>query len=254
MTTRQTNVKAEFYWSRLAYNSRMAAASAVMAASAVWRPRLAIPFLVARLSQGRPPVSDRDEPADAHRGTSDGAGGHLDTDEIFNYPWIYAVQVQTWTFTDDEAKRLREYLLKGGFLMVDDFHGTEDWENFMNGMRQVLPGPAGRRPAEQRRNLPRALRSGRRCRFPASNMSETGRTYEKDGYEPKWRAIRDDKGRIMVAICHNMHLGDAWEWADDPDYPETVRFDGLPRGAELHHLRHDALRSRRVSQSTSQQF
>ena len=63
----------------------------------------------------------------------------LDNDEIFNYPWIYAVQVQTWTFTDAEAKRLREYLLKGGFLMVDDFHGTEDWENFMNGMRQVLP-------------------------------------------------------------------------------------------------------------------
>ena len=63
----------------------------------------------------------------------------LDYDEIFNYPWVYAVQVQTWSFTDAEAKRLREYLLKGGFLMVDDFHGTEDWENFMNGMRQVLP-------------------------------------------------------------------------------------------------------------------
>ena len=49
----------------------------------------------------------------------------------------------------------------------------------------------------------------------------TGRTYEKDGYQPKWRAIRDRKGRIIVAICHNMHLGDAWEWADDPNYPET---------------------------------
>ena len=42
-----------------------------------------------------------------------------------NYPWVYAVQVQNWTFTDAEAKRLREYLLKGGFLMVDDFHGTD---------------------------------------------------------------------------------------------------------------------------------
>src|ERR1700753_4495030 len=63
----------------------------------------------------------------------------LDSDEIFNYPWIYAVQVQTWSFTDEEAKRLREYLLKGGFLMVDDFHGTADWEEFMSGMRQVFP-------------------------------------------------------------------------------------------------------------------
>ena len=75
-------------------------------------------------------------------------------DDIFNYPWIYAVQVQTWTFTDSEAKRLREYLLKGGFLMVDDFHGTEDWENFMNGMRQVLPDRPVEDLAERRRDLP----------------------------------------------------------------------------------------------------
>ena len=50
----------------------------------------------------------------------------LDSDDIYNYPFVYAVMVHTWTFTDDEAKRMREYLLKGGFLMVDDFHGTQD--------------------------------------------------------------------------------------------------------------------------------
>src|SRR5882672_5494430 len=63
----------------------------------------------------------------------------LDSDEIFNYPWVYAVQVQTWTFTEPEAKRLREYLLKGGFIMVDDFHGATDWEHFMSGMLMVFP-------------------------------------------------------------------------------------------------------------------
>jgi len=62
----------------------------------------------------------------------------LDSDEIFNYPWVYAVQVQTWTFTEPEAKRLREYLLKGGFIMVDDFHGATDWEHFMSGMLMVF--------------------------------------------------------------------------------------------------------------------
>ena len=46
------------------------------------------------------------------------------------------------------------------------------------------------------------------------------RTKEKDGYEAEWRGIYDDKGRVMVAICHNMDLGDAWEWSDDPRYPE----------------------------------
>ena len=53
-----------------------------------------------------------------------------------------------------------------------------------------------------------------------SHLVRSGRTYERDGVEPRWRAVYDDKGRIQVAICHNMDLGDAWEWADDPRYPE----------------------------------
>ena len=61
---------------------------------------------------------------------------------------------------------------------------------------------------------------GQRFQVPGEQYVSTGRTYEKDGYVPKWRAIRDDKGRVMVAICHNMHLGDAWEWADTAEYPE----------------------------------
>jgi len=61
--------------------------------------------------------------------------------------------------------------------------------------------------------------------IPGEQYVATGRTYEKDGYVPKWRAIRSDRGRIMVAICANMHLGDAWEWADSPEYPE--KFSGL---------------------------
>src|ERR1051326_3917947 len=55
----------------------------------------------------------------------------LESDHLYDYPWIYAVDVNTWTFTDEEAKRLHDYLLKGGFLMVDDFHGTDDWTRFM---------------------------------------------------------------------------------------------------------------------------
>lgn len=149
----------------------------------------------------------------------------LDSDDIFNYPWVYAVQVANWSFTDAEAKRLREYLLKGGFLMVDDFHGTADWDRFMAGMRQVLPN----RPVEDLSDNDEIFHVlfdlGVRFQVPGEQYVWTGRTYEKDGYVPKWRAIRDDKGRIIVAICHNMHLGDAWEWADTPEYPE--RFASL---------------------------
>jgi hypothetical protein len=64
-----------------------------------------------------------------------------------------------------------------------------------------------------------------RFQVPGIIRFYTGRDYEYDGVEPKWRAIYDDRGRIMVAICHNMDLGDAWEWADAPQYPE--RFASL---------------------------
>jgi len=147
----------------------------------------------------------------------------LDSDgpsSIENFPWVYAVQVQTWTFTEPEAKRLREYLLKGGFLMVDDFHGTTDWEHFMNGMSMVFPD----RPIEDLTDKDEIFHVlydlTDRFQVPGEQYVWTGRTYEKDGYIPAWRAIKDDRGRVMVAICYDMHLGDAWEWADDPRYPE----------------------------------
>jgi hypothetical protein len=147
----------------------------------------------------------------------------VDSDEIFNYPFMYAVQVQTWTFTDDEAKRLREFMLKGGFLMVDDFHGTDDWEGFMEGLRQIFPD-AQRWPVVDLTDKDEIFHvlydMDDRFQVPGEQYVNSGRTYEKDGYVAKWRGVRDDDGRVMLAICHNMHLGDAWEWADDPAYPE----------------------------------
>jgi hypothetical protein len=59
-----------------------------------------------------------------------------------------------------------------------------------------------------------------RVQVPGRQFVYSRQTYERDGVEARWRAVFDDKGRIQVAICHNMDLGDAWEWADDPRYPE----------------------------------
>ena len=59
-----------------------------------------------------------------------------------------------------------------------------------------------------------------RYQVPGAQYLYSGRTYERDGVEAKWRGIYDDKGRLMVAICHNMDLGDAWEYADQPQYDE----------------------------------
>jgi hypothetical protein len=143
-----------------------------------------------------------------------------DTDDIFNWPFIYAVNVGTWGFTDAQAKRMRDYLHRGGFLMVDNFHGEADWANFMLGMNQILPGATTE-------DLPNAdevfhvlYSLDEKFQIPGYQYIGTGRTYEKDGFDPKWRAIRDENGRMIVAICHNMHMGDAWEHADDPQYPE----------------------------------
>jgi hypothetical protein len=143
-----------------------------------------------------------------------------DSDEMFNWPWIYAVNVSNWDFTEAQAKRMREYLLRGGFLVVDSFHGAAEWEGFMIGMRKIFAD----RPVEDLSNKDEIFHVlydlDERPQVPGYQYIWTGKTYEKDGINPQWRAIRDENGRIMVAICYNMHIGDAWEHADDPRYPE----------------------------------
>ena len=210
--------KAEFYWSRLEYTSRARAFGGYGYGYGYgsWSrdyPKADRQFLLAMKRLTRIQGPSREQVVDLDHED----GGYSDID---NYPWVYAVQVQTWTFTEPEAKRMRDYLLKGGFLMVDDFHGTEDWEQFLEGMRMVFPD----RPIEDLDNKDEIFHTlydlEDRFQVPGEQFVNSGRTYEKDGYVPKWRAIRDDRGRVIVAICHNMHLGDAWEWADMPEYPE----------------------------------
>jgi len=70
-----------------------------------------------------------------------GEGRHvpLTDDRVFDYPWVYATQVGYWQLSDDETERLREYLLRGGFLVVDDFYGPEQWSVFRESMKRVFP-------------------------------------------------------------------------------------------------------------------
>jgi hypothetical protein len=143
-----------------------------------------------------------------------------DGDDVYNWPFLYAVEVGHWDLSDQQAKRLRDYLLRGGFLMTDDFHGTEEWEVFMESMRKVFPD----RPVV---DIPKGdaifhvlYDLDERFQVPGAQYLWSGRPYEKDGVEARWRGIYDDKGRLMVALCHNMDLGDAWEWSDSPRYPE----------------------------------
>ena len=215
------NEKAEFSWSRLAFNSSYGGSGYGGYGGGYGRGHFAS-------WQRDYPKADRQFLIALNRltrinGRSTEQVVSMDNDDLYNYPFIYAVVVQDWSFTPEQAKRLQEYLLRGGMLMVDDFHGTDDWQNFMNGMRMVLPD-ATKYPVEDLADKDEIFHvlydMDDRFQVPGEQYIRSGRTYEKDGYVAKWRAIRDDKGRIIVAICHNMHLGDAWEWADDPNYPE----------------------------------
>lgn len=143
-----------------------------------------------------------------------------DGDDVFNWPWLYAVEVGQWDLTDAQAEKLREYLLRGGFLMVDDFHGSREWATFAEGMRRVFPDRPIVDLADDDQIFHTFWDLQNREQIPGLQFVMTGRKYERDGVEARWRGIYDDEGRIMVAICHNMDLGDAVEHSDTPAYPQ----------------------------------
>lgn len=144
----------------------------------------------------------------------------LDDDEIFEYPWLYAVEVGRWSLSDDQAGKLREYLLRGGFLVVDDFHGSREWAVFLEGLAKVFPDRAVVDVPLDDPVFHVFYNVDDRVQVPGVHWVRSGRTFERDGVEPHWRGVYDDDGRLMVMINFNMDLGDAWEWADYPDYPE----------------------------------
>ncbi len=141
-----------------------------------------------------------------------------DGDDVYNWPWVYAVQVGEWGITDQQAHKLRDYLLRGGFFMADDFHGTTEWAVFQQSMERVFPD----RPIVDIPDSDAIFHTvydlDNRYQIVGAEHLDAG--HKSDGYVARWRGIYDDKGRVMVAISFNSDVGDAWEWADEPRYPE----------------------------------
>jgi hypothetical protein len=152
----------------------------------------------------------------------EGVAVDLSSDAVMDYPWIYAVEVGHWQLNDDEAARLREYLLRGGFLMVDDFWGTREWTVFLDSMQRVFPDRLITELEDDNEVLHLLYQLTRDIQIPGISYVRTGVTWQRDGRVPHWRGIYDDEGRLMVAINFNMDLGDAWEHADNPLYPEPM--------------------------------
>ena len=148
--------------------------------------------------------------------------------ELFNYPWIYIVEPGNLRFTEEEVPILRRYLLSGGFLMVDDFWGQAEWRNFHGEIKRVFP---------EREREPVDLEMDHAIFHCVFDLKETknklqvpniyqgvqsqysGVTWERsDAQEVHFRAIYDDKGRMMVMICHNTDNGDGWEREAESEY------------------------------------
>jgi len=155
---------------------------------------------------------------------------NLDDGEAYDWPFLYAVEVGHWELTDAQAKAMREYLLRGGFFFCDDFHGSYEWDIFMESMRRVFPD----RPVVDIENKDAIFHAiydlDDKYQVPGAQYLRSGQTWEQDGYRDKWAGIYDDHGRLMVAICHNMDLGDSWEHADNPYYDQKFSALGIRIG------------------------
>lgn len=143
--------------------------------------------------------------------------------EMKKHPFLYTIETGSLDLLDEEAKVLREHLLNGGFLMIDDFWGEYEWENTEYQMKKVFPDLPIQEleldhpifstvfPLKVKPQVP-SIEYAMRGRY-------TGIFYEKGGEGAHYRGIFDAKGRLMVIICQNTDLGDGWEReGEDPYY------------------------------------
>ena len=171
------------------------------------------------------------------------------TDEaFFNCPFVMTSDVGTIDLSPEEATRLRDYLLKGGFLWVDDFWGTRAWKQWEQEIAKVLPPadyPIIDLPLEHELfqvmfniwEIPQISNIHFWRATGGTTTSERG----YDSTEPHFRVIRDSRGRILVAMTHNTDIQDAWEReGDDPAFFDRFSPDGYALGVNvlLHAMTH----------------
>lgn len=143
----------------------------------------------------------------------------LDDPNIRKYPFLYALEVGDIALSPPEVEGLRNYLLAGGFLVIDDFWGSWQWANFEQQIRRVLPEYPIVEIPKDHPIFNTVYKIDEVLQVPAMGNFYGGRTWEQDGYEAHVRGIFDEHGRLMVVINWNTDLGDAWEWAERPEYP-----------------------------------
>ncbi len=143
--------------------------------------------------------------------------------DIFNYPLVYSVEPEQMALGTHEISNLRDYLSRGGIWFADDFHGDEEFDQFLKQIHRVIPGAS---PVELDTSHPLfhcfydidkiiQVTNDSIAKCSECEQSENG----PSGKIPKVFAIFDAHGRISVLMAWNEDLGDGLEWADDPQYP-----------------------------------
>ncbi|MGE0040231.1 MAG: DUF4159 domain-containing protein [Vicinamibacterales bacterium] len=148
-------------------------------------------------------------------------------EHLWEHPWIYIVEPSNLAFNGEEAAMLREYLLRGGTVTMDDFHGPYEWDLTERALRQVFPDReiVELEPPHPIYNC--FYKIDHYPQIPGLGSFFNGRTWEKGGYIPHLRAILDDSGRPMVLINWNTDMGDGVEWSNAEEYPGYLKWTAL---------------------------
>jgi hypothetical protein len=160
-------------------------------------------------------------------------------DDVFNYPWLYAVEVGHWELTDQMVAKFREFLDRGGFFMCDDFHGDKEWEVFIHSMKKVIPDREIVDIPNDDAIFHTVYDLDERYQVPGMQFTQTHSVCEKcrtnptwgvGGDNPHWRGVYDDHHRLIAVMTHDNDLGDSWENADEPTYPQKYSYMGIRIG------------------------
>ena len=161
--------------------------------------------------------------------------------DLFNHPFIYAVEPGSMELDGEEAARLREYLLRGGFWHLDDFWGQCQLQNVVDQLHKVFPEYDLEDIPLSNELFHTFFDVGNIAQVP--NVGNARRIFEGDpnahtweqpgDREPRVLGIYDDHHRLMVVATYNSDLGDAWEWMDDPEYPASITTQAYREGIDF---------------------
>jgi hypothetical protein len=145
-----------------------------------------------------------------------------DAEAMGYFPFLVVGLAGYWQLSDEQAKNIRTYLLKGGFLFADSFFGSDSWPGFVEGLKRIFPEYSivdveGSHPVFHTvYDIPPLNQT----QIPNMNsLLRGGGGWMSDGKDPHWRGIFDEHGRLLVLIAFNNDVWDSLQWADDPRYP-----------------------------------